>query len=132
MDDAIFCPHCGHDMQGLDREQCPECGEQFDLDKLRVSKIPWMHRSQIGRIRAYWRTVWMVACRNDRFVRELNKPVSFRDSQRFRWTTIALLCFTLVLVTGVSYILLDSTSLTAGPWSRRDCVPGGRCRWRTC
>jgi hypothetical protein len=30
----IFCPECGHAMNGLTSAQCPECGRQYTLDEL--------------------------------------------------------------------------------------------------
>ena len=121
MDNFILCPHCGYDLQGLDRTRCPECGEAFDPEELRVSQIPWSHRDRIGRFLGYWRTVWMVTFRNRQFMHEMNTPVSYRDAQLFRWMTIALLFGTFLPVTGVLYALegfrfLDTSILALAAW----------------
>jgi len=51
--------------------------------------IPWQRRKEIGRLRAYWWTVFYVLRRNGRLGRHLEGPVSYRDAQRFRWLTVA-------------------------------------------
>ena len=88
--DELFCPKCDYSLRGLgaDTDSCPECGETFTLAELRQPQIPWSHRREIGRCRAYWRTVWMVMFRNRRFCREVCRPVSWSDARRFRWVTI--------------------------------------------
>lgn len=56
----LYCPHCGYNLCGIDSGRCPECGEPFDRATASISRIPWMHRPEIGRIKGWWRTVWMV------------------------------------------------------------------------
>lgn len=85
----LHCPDCGYSLRGLEEYRCPECGLPFDPIELAKSSIPWSYRKEIGRIRAYWRTVRMVTFSNRRFCREIYKPVSFEDSQRFRWVSVA-------------------------------------------
>lgn len=56
-----FCPDCGYDVRtqfvhGIDI-QCPECGKRFRSDDLCFSRIPWLHRAEIGRFRAFVRTM---------------------------------------------------------------------------
>lgn len=31
----LYCPNCGYNVTGLSTQRCPECGKEFDLDKLR-------------------------------------------------------------------------------------------------
>ena len=33
----ICCPKCEYNMRGLTEAKCPECGEQFTLDQLKVN-----------------------------------------------------------------------------------------------
>jgi hypothetical protein len=28
----IYCKHCGYSLRGIESNECPECGEAFDLD----------------------------------------------------------------------------------------------------
>jgi len=88
IDADLFCPQCGYNLRGLTVDRCPECGKQFDLANLMVSRIPWPQRGEIGAFRAYWRTVWLVTSRTSRFCDELIHPAPYKDAQRFRWITI--------------------------------------------
>src|SRR5690606_33860096 len=56
----VFCPWCGYDLRGRVGEACPECGGRIDREELLRSQIPWSHRRTLGRIRAFWQTVWLV------------------------------------------------------------------------
>lgn len=84
---GILCPECGYDLRGLTSARCSECG--FDVTLLRrgESQIPWCHRKQLGRLRAYWKTVWQVLRHPKRVYQEMARPVSYADSQSFRWVT---------------------------------------------
>jgi len=31
---TLFCPECGYNLTGLDRDRCPECGEVFSAEQL--------------------------------------------------------------------------------------------------
>ncbi|MBN1343620.1 MAG: hypothetical protein JXQ73_13110 [Phycisphaerae bacterium] len=88
VDQDALCVDCGYNLRGLTTDRCPECGRAFDRASLIASQIPWVVRRQIGTIRAYWRTVWMVILRNARFCNEAGVPLSYRDAQLFRWVTI--------------------------------------------
>ena len=87
--DDLFCQHCGYNLRTLTGEKCPECGTTLAGVRATVSQIPWVHRKEIGRVRAYWKTVWMVLFRRKRLAEEMARPVSFSDAQKFRWVTIA-------------------------------------------
>jgi len=104
-DEDIFCPQCGYNLRGVESDRCPECGREFDRATLRVSAIPWVHRHEIGRFRAYWRTVWFVTARTKRFAEELWRPVAFGDAQRFRWLTVLNLCLSIPLIVAVPIVL---------------------------
>ena len=86
----IFCQDCGYNLRALTGERCPECGRSLEGLRSEVSKIPWVHRKEIGRFRAYGKTVWFVMFRQRQFFDEMARPVSYADSQRFRWVTVAL------------------------------------------
>lgn len=73
LEDA-YCPQCGYQLRGLTSACCPECG--FDLAVVRdpVSRIPWVHRTRIGRLRAYFQTDWFVTWRRKEFYLEIVRP----------------------------------------------------------
>ena len=106
----LVCPGCGYSLHGIASERCPECGMAVDRAGLSVSRLPWAHRREIGGVRAYWRTNLMVLLRPRMLAQEMNRPVRFADSQRFRHVTVLLGCFP-VLVWGVG-LLLDAVSLS--------------------
>jgi len=90
-DEELYCPNCGYDVRALTGKGCPECGEKINLDDLRKSQIPWSYRHDLGRLRAYWRTAWLVTFRTKRFCREAVRPVDLKDALRFRlWTILVV------------------------------------------
>src|SRR5688572_29554412 len=83
----LICPECGYDLRGIESRQCPECGQELDRDKLRRSSIPWNYRHEIGRWKAYWRTVEMVIRRPGLVAADVTRSVSLEDAQKFRRVT---------------------------------------------
>lgn len=104
-----FCPNCGYNLRSLTSDRCPECGDLIDRELLGRSGIPWTHRRQIGRFRAYWATVLTVTFRNERFCRESARPVDYRDAQLFRWITCLHVYLPFLLLTAGVYAF-------AHPW----------------
>ncbi len=84
----VFCPKCMYNLRGIDSERCPECGYSLSFLKIAESQIPWVHRKQIGRCRAYWRTVWWATFRRPKFGEELTRPMSLPDARRFHYVTL--------------------------------------------
>ena len=86
-DTFLPCPACGYDLRGAPTDRCPECGVAIDAEALRVSAIPWAHRRQIGRIRAYVRTVRQVAFGSAALTLEPARPQDPRDARAFHRVT---------------------------------------------
>ena len=93
----LFCPACGYSLRGITSDRCPECGLAIDRSALAVSQIPWVHRRRIGRVRAYWRTVWFSTFQRKKLAGEVSRPVSYADAQRFRWVTITIMMLPAVI-----------------------------------
>lgn len=114
------CPECGYDLRAIPSDRCPECGQAIDRTTLSVSRIPWTHRKQIGRARAYCRTNLLVIFRSKRLPEEIARPVSFADAQRFRHVTVLLAW--LPLATWAAGLVLanwdDATADLRSPESR--------------
>jgi hypothetical protein len=103
---GAVCQQCGYDLRGLTGAMCPECGRSLAGVRATVSQIPWSHHRDIGRFRAYWKTIWLVMFRQQEFCDELARPVDFVDSQRFRWMTVlhaAAPAAAVIVVTGLLY-----------------------------
>jgi hypothetical protein len=86
-DIELFCPGCGYSLRGIASDKCPECGLAIDRTEASVSRIPWEHRSRIGYIRAYWRTLWMPATS---VARDVIRPVNYRDARLFQLITVLI------------------------------------------
>jgi hypothetical protein len=89
----LFCPGCGYSLRGIGSDVCPECGLHIDRSAAAASRIPWEHRRRIGRVRAYWRTLWM----SSRAVgQDVMRPVNYRDARRFQLVTVLIAALPLV------------------------------------
>jgi hypothetical protein len=109
--DDLLCPKCSYNLRGLVEYRCPECGTPFDPAKLTSSAIPWLHRRRSGRVRAFWHTAILVTFRPSSLCREFSRSLSYSDSQRFRWTVVAMLYMPLLIATISVYGLGEGTPL---------------------
>jgi hypothetical protein len=107
----LLCPRCGYNLRGLVEYRCPECGAPFDPVRLTTSAIPWVHRKRIGRVPAFWRTVAKVTFQPKALSREFAQPVSYPDSQQFRWAVVAMVYAPLLVATISAYGLRAGTPL---------------------
>jgi hypothetical protein len=107
----IFCPVCGYDLRGGGGERCPECGTSIDHEALARSQIPWSHRQQIGRFRAYWRTVWLATFHAKRLAQEASRPVDYRDARLFRIVTVLLVGLPIAAAVGIAAAKTDWSAL---------------------
>jgi hypothetical protein len=87
-DAGRFCPDCGYDLRGIDSDRCPECG--LGLHGAAGFAIPWSHRQEMGRARAFWRTVRLAAVHPKSLATAAGEPVEYAAAQRFRWLVVAL------------------------------------------
>lgn len=85
---GTVCARCGYDLRLSTSLRCPECGDDLGYLRTSVSHIPWVRRREIGRMRAYWRTMSALLLRPRYFCAEAIRPVSYADAQRFRWATV--------------------------------------------
>lgn len=104
----LHCPICAYCLQGLPGDTCPECGQSLASLRSTVSRIPWQSRREIGRVRAYWRTVWMVTVRNRQFCEEYARPVSYRDARSFQLVTVMHVFLAAVLAVALLYISVSA------------------------
>ncbi len=108
--DELYCQDCGYNLRGLTSMRCPECGESLDAVRAMEPRLPWANRDTVGRVRAYWRTVFLVTFRTRLLAEELARPVSYRDAQRFRWVTLLHAYAPMVVATASAYLLFTPGS----------------------
>ena len=104
--EGTICPDCGYDLRRLTGEHCPECGFPLEIVRTQEPQIPWSRRRELGNFRAYWQTVWQVGRRPRRFCLEIVRPVSYRDSQTFRWITF-LHAYLTILIGSLMWYFFD-------------------------
>lgn len=102
----IYCTRCAYNLFGCTSDRCPECGRSLANLRSPESRIPWVHRHRIGRLRAYWRTVWMVTFRTREFLDEYARPLSLADAHRFHWLTVLHVVAQAVLAAGALYLII--------------------------
>ena len=95
----VFCPKCNYNLRGIESERCPECGYSLAFLKITESQIPWVHRKEIGRFRAYWRTVWWVTFRRLKLGEELARPMSVPNARRFLQVTMLHVYLAILILT---------------------------------
>ena len=86
-DVELFCPACGYSLRGIESDRCPECGFAVDRSAAAVSRIPWEHRRRLGRVRAYWRTMWMPS--RD-VASDMIRPVNYRAARLYQIVTVLI------------------------------------------
>ena len=122
----LFCPDCGYNLRGVTSDRCPECGYGLQSIRSDVSGIPWVHRKKLGWFRAYWKTVALVMFRQKRFCDEMARPVSYPDSQRFRWVTIVHAYVPVLLATLFVYLTVSPKPEPSAPFAQM--LPAGMIR----
>jgi hypothetical protein len=89
IDVDVYCPQCLYNVRGVEGGRCPECGILIDREQWAASPIPWEHRSKLGRVRGYVRTVRLVTSRARRLAMATPQGLSVRDAWFF-WMLTAL------------------------------------------
>ena len=124
--ESPVCPACGYDLRAITSDKCPECGLAVDRELLSVSRIPWEHRSQIGPLAAFWRTIGLVLFRLADFATEVNRPVDHASARRFK-----LLCVTIGSGAQCGWtvgpLLYDDVPHFRGGWSTQWVMIGAIC-----
>lgn len=87
---SIYCPACDYDLRGAASARCPECGLELSERDLHATMLPWAHRRRIGRVRAYLRTLRIVALRPAQLSQEAHRGLRLDDALRFRRVTVQL------------------------------------------
>ncbi len=103
-DDPPLCPNCGYDLRGVHAERCSECGQTIDWAALGLSGVPWAARRDIGCVRAYLRTLWLVTINSRRLKHEAVKPQLLADARSFRRITAVAFAAVLLSVFAVAVI----------------------------
>jgi hypothetical protein len=112
-DETLYCPSCSYDLRGIEGNQrCPECGLVIDREGLRRSRIPWVHRRQIGRVRAYLRTFWFATVQTKTLAGDVFRPLGYSDAKRFS------------LVTCVLAWIAPAVAIVIGLWQGEDILAG--------
>ncbi len=81
---ALLCPACGFDLRATASDRCGECGLAFDRAMLTISGIPWAHRRTMGRVRAYFATLWRITLDRASIRHEAAKAQEISDARSFR------------------------------------------------
>lgn len=95
----IHCHECGYNLRGNESVRCPECGEASPALQNAEPRIPWIHREELGMLRAFRRTVWFATVHPRKLSQDVYLDIDFREAQRFRWWTIGAAMFWLVGLT---------------------------------
>lgn len=90
LDADLFCGGCGQNLRGVAADRCPECGRRFDRARLISSEVPWEVRRHVGRVRAFFGTVWLVTRRPGRLVAG-DATLTLRAARRFRAVVVLVL-----------------------------------------
>lgn len=111
----VFCPKCTYNLRGTAGDHCPECGYCVEAMRRGEVRIPWERRREIGRLRAYCQTAWMMTFHPRSIAECMAADVCYRDAQRFRWLTIAFAYAPVLLLTFTAYAVgLPGTAAASG------------------
>ncbi|HEX3357436.1 MAG TPA: hypothetical protein VHS31_10735 [Tepidisphaeraceae bacterium] len=110
-----LCPSCGYNLRGLSSNRCPECGEQFDPEKLAAANIPWLKRAAIGTWAAYWQTVLFAMIHPLDFADEIWNAQRLDPAAARSFRRITLFIADMAVLVAVFAIWLNTTR-SYHPW----------------
>jgi hypothetical protein len=122
MPESILCPACGYDLRGASGNRCSECGLEIDREALKRSGFAWAHRRELGRVRAYLKTVRQVTSGSKSIRYEMARPQEMTDAKSFRRVTAVLLAT--VLVAGFLVAVIGNGGLAVLAVQRPDVTKG--------
>ncbi len=102
--DDTYCWRCGYNLRRLASKICPECALGLEDYQRVESIIPWVHRRDLGRCRAYWQTFRLLTFQSRRLGSEVVRTVSYGDAQSFRWITVAHAFVALIAIVILFYV----------------------------
>ena len=85
LDVAVRCPGCGYDVRFAADSRCSECGRVFDRQRLERTWWPWAHRRELGRVRAFFKTMIAVMFMPFRARDQVFGVLTLGDAWRFWW-----------------------------------------------
>jgi hypothetical protein len=88
-----------------------------DRASLQHSDIPWAYRRQVGRVRAFFKTVWMITSDVKSLRHEAAKPQSPSDAAAFRWWVVACLVLGFGVVIGALHTTRTRSTILRQFWS---------------
>jgi hypothetical protein len=106
----LFCPACDYNLHGLTGERCPECGRDVAAILGGEVAIPWLERREMGRLRAYWRTVALLTFKPRKFNLAKARPGSERDARRFRAMTVLHVLAALLVLDAIFFLFFPKVS----------------------
>jgi hypothetical protein len=95
----IYCHECGYNLRGISEPRCPECGKESPALLNAEPSIPWIHRKQIGNVRAFLKTVLFATFSPRKLSEDVYLHIDFRDAQKFRRWAIAVAMFWMIGMT---------------------------------
>jgi len=96
--EPLLCPFCGYDLRRSPGEICSECGHTIDRSTLSTSNFPWPHRRHLGRIRTFWKTVFLITINSKQLRYESARTQLLSDGRAFRKAMAATLATALISI----------------------------------
>jgi len=84
IDSDLLCGGCGQNLRGVTIDRCPECGRRFDRDRHLSVNVPWERRADLGRLRAFGKTVVAVTFHPLLLIDPTDNPLTLRAARGFR------------------------------------------------